>query len=48
MVKSDSISKAIKESKWLDISYENGNGENTSFWISIEGIDFKKEVVSSE
>lgn len=42
MVKSDSVSKAIKESKWLDISYENKNGENTSFWISIEDIDFEK------
>lgn len=29
------ISKAIKEGKYLDISYKNKNGEKTQFWICI-------------
>ena len=39
------ISKAIKESKWLDISYKNVKGETTFFWIAIFDIDFKKKML---
>ena len=35
-----SISKAIKEGKWLDIKYQHSDTEVTSFWISILDIDF--------
>lgn len=36
----DKISKAIKEGKWLNISYINQNDENTFYWIAITDIDF--------
>lgn len=36
----DTISKAIKEGKWVNISYINKNNENTFFWIAIKNIDF--------
>lgn len=36
----DKISKAIKEGKWLEISYINQNAENTFYWIAIQDIDF--------
>jgi len=44
----DKISKAIKEGKWLNISYINKNDENTFYWIAIKDIDFdsKKFYVS--
>lgn len=44
----DKISKAIKEGKWLNISYINKNNENTFYWIAIKDIDFtfKKLFVS--
>lgn len=29
------ISKAIKEGKWLDISYQHSDSEVTYFWIAI-------------
>ena len=35
----DKISKAIKEGKWLNISYINQNDENTFYWIAIKDID---------
>jgi len=34
----DKISKAIKEGKWLSISYINKNDENTFYWIAINGM----------
>lgn len=37
----DKISKAIKEGKWLNISYINKNGDNTFYWIAIQDIDYK-------
>ena len=40
---SDNISKAIKESKWLNISYFNKNDENTFYWVAIKDIDFDKK-----
>lgn len=39
----ENISKAIKEGKWLNISYINKNGENTFYWIAIKDIDFGKQ-----
>ena len=39
----ESISKAIKEGKWLNISYINKNNENTFYWIAIKDIDFDKK-----
>lgn len=35
----EKISKAIKEGKWLHISYINKNGENTFYWIAVQDID---------
>ena len=40
---SDKISKAIKEGKWLTISYVNKNEEVTFYWIAIKDIDFNKK-----
>lgn len=37
------ISKAIKEGKWLSISYTNQGKETTSFWIAINDIDFNQK-----
>ncbi len=37
----DKLSKAIKEGKWLNISYVNKKEENTFYWIAIFDIDFK-------
>ncbi|KAL6636328.1 putative DNA helicase [Neocallimastix sp. 'constans'] len=36
----DNISKAIKEKKWLNISYTNTRGTTTFFWIAIFNIKF--------
>ena len=33
------ISKAIKEAKWLEISYQNKQNETTQYWIAIKDID---------
>ena len=35
----DTLSRGIKEGKWLDITYINQTGENTSYWIAIEDIN---------
>ena len=35
------ISKAIKEAKWLDITYLNNQNETTHYWIAIKDIDSK-------
>ncbi|MBR5388761.1 MAG: DNA helicase [Clostridia bacterium] len=37
------ISKAIKEGKWLNISYINKNSQNTFYWIAIKDIDFDRK-----
>ncbi len=37
------VSKAIKEGKWLNISYINKNDENTFYWVAIKDIDFNKK-----
>ena len=39
----DTLSKAIKEGKWLNISYINKNDENTFYWIAIKDIDFNRK-----
>src|SRR5690606_28918703 len=38
------IGKAIREGKYLDISYKNKNGEITPFWISILDINANDEL----
>ena len=40
------ISRAIKESKWVDIDYINGNGENTNFWCSIVDVKIEQKKLS--
>ena len=35
------ISKAIKEAKWLEITYQNKQNETTQYWIAIKDIDPK-------
>ena len=39
----DIVSKAIKEGKWLNISYINKNDENTFYWIAIKDINFESK-----
>jgi len=39
----ESISKAIKESKWLYINYKNTRNTFTNFWIAIYDIDFENK-----
>ena len=39
----DKVSKAIKEGKWLNISYINKNDEKTFYWISVKDIDFDQK-----
>ena len=36
----DKVSRAIKEGKWLNVSYVNKNDENTFYWIAVKDIDF--------
>ena len=38
-----SLSKAIKESKWLSIDYQNKDGEQTSYWCSIIDVDLQSK-----
>jgi len=46
---SQSISKAIKEAKWLSIDYQNKDGEKTSYWCAIKDlyIDSRKLIVTA-
>lgn len=39
----ENISKAIKEGKWLHISYINQKKENTIYWIAIKDINFDRK-----
>ncbi len=41
----ETISRAIKESKWVSISYLNKSGETTSFWAAIEDIIPEKRML---
>lgn len=45
MNKSSSISKAIKEGKWLNIRYQQDN-EVTTFWAAIKDINVKNKVLT--
>ena len=36
------ISKAIKEAKWLEITYQNKQNETTQYWIAIKDMKFKE------
>lgn len=38
------IGKAIREGKYLNITYRNKNGDTTAFWISILDINAKDEI----
>lgn len=40
------ISEAVKNGKWIDISYKNNKNETTYYWIAIKDIDLKKKVLS--
>lgn len=37
----DKISKAIREGKWLEISYLNKSNDNTHYWIAVKDIVFE-------
>ena len=37
------LSEAIKTGKWVDISYNNNQGDTTYYWIAINDIDLKKK-----
>ena len=39
----DKVSKAIKEGKWLNISYVNKNDETTYYWIAVLDIYFYRK-----
>ncbi len=39
------ISEAIKNGRWLDISYKNSQNEITYYWIAINDIDLKKKLL---
>ena len=38
-----SMSKAIKEAKWLSIEYQNREGEKTSYWCAIKDINIEQK-----
>lgn len=42
----ETISKAIKESKWLNISYLNSNNEITYYWIAVNDINFSNRTLN--
>ena len=39
----DKISRAIKEGKWLNISYVNKNSESTFYWVAIKDVDLNRK-----
>lgn len=39
----ETLSKAIKEKKWVEITYLNKNGEKTTYWIAIKDINSEKK-----
>lgn len=41
-----SLSKAIKEAKWLSIDYQNKDGENTSYWCAITDVDLQYRILT--
>lgn len=45
MTISETISKSIKEGKWLDIAYKHSDTETTYFWFAINDIDIKRKML---
>lgn len=41
----ETLSKAIKEKKWIEISYLNQTGANTTYWIAIKDINGKEKKI---
>ncbi len=41
----ETISKAIKEGRWIDLTYSNKNGETTYFWIAINDINLERRLL---
>lgn len=39
----ETISKAIKEGRWLDITYQHSDNETTYFWAAVVDIDVKRK-----
>lgn len=39
------ISKAIKENKWLSISYVNKGGDTTHYWIAVKDVNLKNKAL---
>ena len=39
------VSKAIKEGKWLEITYQNKQNDTTQYWIAIKDIDPKSRKI---
>lgn len=39
----ETISKAIKEGRWLDITYQHSDNETTYFWATVVDIDVKRK-----
>ena len=42
---SQSLSKAIKEAKWLSIDYQNKEGDQTSYWCAIKDIQIESKKI---
>lgn len=42
------IGKAIREGKYLDITYKNKNGDVTSFWVSVLDINANDELIVNQ
>ena len=40
------LSDAIKNGKWVDISYKNNQKETTYYWVAIKDIDLKSKLLS--
>lgn len=41
----ETISKAIKEGRWLDITYQHSDTETTYFWSAIKDINVEKKIL---
>lgn len=41
----ETLSKGIKEGKWIDIEYNNQSGETTYFWIAIKDINPNRKTI---
>lgn len=41
----ETLSKGIKEGKWIDIEYRNQSGETTYFWIAIKDINPNRKTI---